>query len=103
MPIPSWHINGLCREYDPDVFFEPEWEDFAASVCLLCPVKDKCLTWAIETKQQYGVWGGLTESQRRKTHTKRKRVKCPGCGSESVESLRNRHEGCLACGLTWPI
>lgn len=105
MPIPPWHKYGECLHHDPDIFFDQDWEAFAVGVCTTCPVKDVCLTWALTHPKmtQFGVWGGLTEGQRRKTGTKRQRVKCPGCGSEDVEQLRNRHEGCLACGLSWPI
>ena len=105
MPIPSWHEDGECRKYDPEIFFDQVWEFHATQICATCPVKDKCLTWALENKKatEYGVWGGLTEGQRRKAGTKRQRVKCPGCASENVEQLRNRHEGCANCGLTWPI
>ena len=106
MPIPSWHKYGECRDYDPELFFDPDQEDFAASICVTyCRVKDICLTWALTHPKmtQFGVWGGLTEGQRRKAGTKRDRVKCPGCGSYDIEELRNRHAGCLACGLSWPV
>lgn len=100
---PHWRERGLCREYDPEYFFNPDTEFVATQVCNPCPVKHECLAWAIEHKVQFGVWGGLTEGQRRKATTKRQRVKCPSCASEDVEQLRNRHEGCLRCGLTWPV
>lgn len=103
MPIPPWHDRGLCRMHHPDIFFEQDYEDQAVAICAMCPVKAECLTWAIETKQEYGTWGGLTERERRKARTKRTRVKCPGCGSPEVQPLPNSHELCLACGLTWPI
>lgn len=105
MHFPAWHARGKCRGRDPEIFFEQDTEHIAVAICVMCPVKELCLTWALEHKKmtQYGVWGGLTEGQRRKAGTKRQRIRCPGCTSENVEQLRNRHEGCLNCGLTWPI
>jgi WhiB family redox-sensing transcriptional regulator len=52
---------------DPDLFFPEETadENIAAAVCGRCPVKDDCGTWAIQTGQQHGVWGGMTSRQLR--------------------------------------
>lgn len=98
-----WRLFGLCRKYDPDIFFDPEKEELAASICATCPVKHTCANYALEYNERFGVWGGLTERQRRKATTKRTRVTCPGCGSSDVEKLRTRHESCISCGLSWPI
>lgn len=71
-PSTSWMPYGLCRQVDADLFF-PEGRgtsittqtDHAKTVCNRCPVKSRCLDWAVETGQSSGVWGGLSEDERR--------------------------------------
>ncbi|WP_371634449.1 WhiB family transcriptional regulator [Streptomyces sp. NBC_01259] len=71
---PDWQQHGVCRDEDPDLFF-PEGNDSEArqaiekakEVCARCPVAEECLSWALSTGQKLGVWGGATESQRRRT------------------------------------
>ena len=59
----SWQADAACVGHDPEMFFS---ERFAAAVavCAGCPVRERCLSWAIETGQQFGVWGGMTETPR---------------------------------------
>jgi WhiB family redox-sensing transcriptional regulator len=93
--------SGMNRDWffpEPDVLPAPE----AAAACRRCSVRDECLAWALETGQEFGIWGGLTEEQRRKISTTRSRVRCPDCRSESIIDL-GRSEVCLACGLSWPV
>ncbi len=53
VPIP-------CRSLDPEVFFAetPADVEYAKSLCGTCPVKDACLTGALERREPWGVWGG---------------------------------------------
>ncbi|MFB8238953.1 WhiB family transcriptional regulator [Kitasatospora purpeofusca] len=53
LPIP-------CRAFDPEVFFAetPADVEYAKSLCGTCPVKDLCLTGAVERREPWGVWGG---------------------------------------------
>ncbi|MER7898945.1 WhiB family transcriptional regulator [Streptomyces sp. NPDC096046] len=68
----DWRHNAVCREKDPDLFFPVgntgpallQIEE-AKSVCRRCPVIEQCLQWALESGQEHGVWGGLSEDQRR--------------------------------------
>lgn len=73
----TWQYKGLCRTSDPDVFFHPEGErgparvrrDAAAKqVCATCPVIAECLRHALTVREPYGVWGGLTETERDATY-----------------------------------
>ena len=62
---------GACRGLNPDQMFptgEKQTTDIAAAkaVCALCPIQDRCREWAIVTRQEFGVWGGLTEWERNK-------------------------------------
>ncbi|GAA5009680.1 hypothetical protein GCM10025734_53000 [Kitasatospora paranensis] len=49
-----------CRAFDPEVFFAetPADVEYAKSLCGTCPVKDACLTGALERREPWGVWGG---------------------------------------------
>lgn len=63
-----WAAYASCREVDPEMFFsgaEKKTEE-AIRICNGCPVQDECLTWALDTRVRYGIWGGLTERQRRR-------------------------------------
>src|ERR687898_102918 len=100
--------QALCQtgKYDPDLWFNDDTAEIAAAICctgtdgLPCPIKDKCLQYAISTNQRNGVWGGLTEEQRKVTGWAKSRVRCPGCKSKRVEARAGK-ETCLACALSW--
>jgi WhiB family redox-sensing transcriptional regulator len=68
----SWHDRAACRDEDPERFFPagttgPSAADIrvAKFVCGQCPVKGACLQWAFGNDERYGIWGGLTEWERR--------------------------------------
>ena len=63
-----WAAYAACRDADPDWFFPgPEGDHRSAvRVCAGCPVREECLEWALETRMRYGIWGGLTERERRR-------------------------------------
>jgi WhiB family redox-sensing transcriptional regulator len=69
----NWRDRAACRTEDPDLFFPigttgPALDQLteAQSVCHRCPVRDECLAWALDTGQRAGVWGGLSEDERRR-------------------------------------
>jgi WhiB family redox-sensing transcriptional regulator len=69
----DWMAYGRCAEVDPESFF-PEKGGSSLEpkrVCMGCDVRQKCLDWAIETDQKFGIWGGLSERQRRKLRQER--------------------------------
>ncbi len=69
----DWQLQGSCRTADPDLFFHP-WgerdpmrgrrERGAKAICAGCPVLETCRSYALTTKEPYGVWGGLSEHDR---------------------------------------
>lgn len=68
----GWRDESACRHTDPAVFFPIGAGPSAAvqtalakSVCAGCPVVQECLIFAVTTNQEYGVWGGLDEEERR--------------------------------------
>ncbi|USR79778.1 WhiB family transcriptional regulator [Arcanobacterium pinnipediorum] len=68
----DWRHNAACLEHDPELFF-PVGSSAAAmaqterakGICRSCDVAETCLQWAISTNQDAGVWGGLSEDERR--------------------------------------
>jgi WhiB family redox-sensing transcriptional regulator len=69
----EWQLRGACRSEDRGLFFHPEGErgpsraarEIAAKkVCARCPVVDPCRAHALATREYYGVWGGMSESER---------------------------------------
>ncbi|PZG83567.1 WhiB family transcriptional regulator [Streptomyces sp. NTH33] len=72
----SWHARGVCHGMDPedaDATFFPLPRDYEAiaeakELCGLCPVRRDCLNFALENVLKEGIWGGLTEAERRPWH-----------------------------------
>ena len=68
----DWRNHAACRDVDPELFFPigntgPALLqiDEAKQVCQRCKVTEACLQWALESGQDSGVWGGLSEDERR--------------------------------------
>ena len=63
----DWQDRGSCQAADPEVFFpdEPGSCGPAVAVCRRCPVQDRCLLAAIQTRQTHGVWGATTPKERK--------------------------------------
>lgn len=64
----EWRDGGLCAQTDPEVFFPEKGSspNLAKQVCQACPVRTECLEYALERSIRFGVWGGLTERERRR-------------------------------------
>lgn len=74
-PNVGWMADGACRRVDPELFYHPvnergesarQRDAYAKAVCGNCPVAAQCLAYALEAREPYGVWGGLTEEERAK-------------------------------------
>jgi WhiB family redox-sensing transcriptional regulator len=63
----EWTDAALCAEVGGDAWFPEQGmlPTYAKSICAQCPVRLDCLAYALRTRQAYGVWGGLTERERR--------------------------------------
>jgi WhiB family transcriptional regulator, redox-sensing transcriptional regulator len=68
----AWRDHGACLDEDPELFFAvgntaPALRQLqeAKEVCRRCEVADTCLSWAMDARQDAGVWGGLSEDERR--------------------------------------
>lgn len=67
-PSPAWFDRAACEGLDPDLFFAERGESIALAreICNGCPVQAECLDYALRHRITYGVWGGLSERQRRR-------------------------------------
>jgi WhiB family redox-sensing transcriptional regulator len=66
----DWRDDAACARTDPETFYPQghtaqAMEEAAKRVCAGCPVREECLDYALSTGQYVGVWGGLSESERR--------------------------------------
>ncbi|MBN9608608.1 MAG: WhiB family transcriptional regulator [Actinobacteria bacterium 69-20] len=78
----DWRHRALCRDEDPELFFPignsgPALLQIeqAKAVCARCPVREQCLEFALATGQDAGVWGGLSEDERRSLKRRRARAR----------------------------
>lgn len=70
-----WHADAACAEADPALFFagDDESTQAAMELCAVCPVRRTCLEEALAVGEMHGVWGGTTETERRRMIRARRR------------------------------
>ena len=76
----GWRRLAACRDEDTDLFFPNgetgealEQAEMAKAICATCPVRVECLEFALTTNQPYGIFGGLTEAERKSLQRRRNR------------------------------
>jgi WhiB family redox-sensing transcriptional regulator len=82
----DWRHRGACLEApDPELFFpigsggpNTKQVEEAKSYCRRCPVVETCQRWALDTGQDAGIWGGLTEDERRALKRRNARARRAG-------------------------
>lgn len=101
----GWQTRAACRDADPELFFVPG-DDYTAPavaaqvaaarrVCLSCPVRVECLSWAVEASEDHGLWAGMTPAERRAIRCERSAgVPHPEIDAEPM---------CPACSLLFPM
>ena len=64
----SWQDRALCAQTDPEAFFPEKGGSTreAKKVCRSCEVRAECLDYALEHDERFGIWGGLSERERRR-------------------------------------
>ncbi len=64
----GWQEQALCAQTDPEAFFPEKGGSTreAKKVCLSCEVRVDCLEYALEQDERFGIWGGLSERERRR-------------------------------------
>ncbi|WP_344407158.1 WhiB family transcriptional regulator [Streptomyces longisporus] len=66
MWVTDWSSQAACRTTDPDErFVQGAAQNTAKAVCQGCPVRTECLGDALDNRIEFGVWGGMTERERR--------------------------------------
>jgi WhiB family redox-sensing transcriptional regulator len=64
----QWQERALCAQTDPEAFFPEKGGSTreAKRICLGCEVRDECLEYALAHDERFGIWGGLSERERRR-------------------------------------
>jgi WhiB family transcriptional regulator, redox-sensing transcriptional regulator len=69
VPVADWINQAAYSAADPEVFFPASHEADAEAKqhCVICPVRDECREYALAAGEEFGVWGGLSEDERKAT------------------------------------
>jgi WhiB family redox-sensing transcriptional regulator len=69
----EWQAHARCAEVDPEIFFPERGgsSKAARAVCSQCDVRSQCLEYALNNKEQFGIWGGTSERERRRLRKER--------------------------------
>ncbi|MEU9131867.1 WhiB family transcriptional regulator [Kitasatospora sp. NPDC048540] len=87
----DWTRRGACLSADPDeLFTDGAGQNRAKIVCAGCPVRTECLAQALDSRIEHGIWGGMTERERRALLKRRPTV---GSWRNLLEAARAEHEG----------
>jgi WhiB family redox-sensing transcriptional regulator len=70
----AWRLDALCAETDPEAFFPEKGGSTreAKRVCHGCAVRSECLEYALANDERFGIWGGLSERERRRVRLARR-------------------------------
>jgi WhiB family transcriptional regulator, redox-sensing transcriptional regulator len=92
----DWRRLAACRSADPDLFFPVTGGGWAGQVekakvlCGACQVRRECLQYAITGDEAYGVWGGMTEDERRRASRLGRQRRAPAVGSVTAWTAGRR-------------
>ncbi len=72
-----WQESALCAQTDPDIFFPEKGGSTApaTSICQQCEVRSECLEYAISHDIRHGIWGGMSDNDRRRISRERRRAR----------------------------
>ena len=86
----EWSARAACRGADPDTLFvQGAAQNRAKAICLGCVVRTECLADALDNRVEFGVWGGMTERERRALLRRRPAVES---WSDLLQNARGRYE-----------
>jgi WhiB family redox-sensing transcriptional regulator len=87
----GWQDQALCAQTDPEAFFPEKGGSTreAKRVCRSCEVRAECLEYALENDERFGIWGGMSERERR-------RLKREAVLSRRPAGRTGRLNGCAA-------
>lgn len=86
--MPDWYDDALCAQTDPELFYPEKGGSVreAKSICASCDVREQCLEEALDHDERFGIWGGLSERERRKL----KRERRTPAEIEQARAIRHR-------------
>ena len=63
-----WMLEARCLDADPEAFFPEKGGSTreAKRICAICPVQQECLSHALDNDERFGIWGGMSERERRR-------------------------------------
>lgn len=103
---PDWYREALCKSTNSDLF-TPTVEtakglaEVKDAFCNRCPVRDRCLQFAI-INGDHGYWGGTSTAERTALRRTRSRAKCPISTCKAPEPVvLGLYQVCLRCGASW--
>lgn len=86
--VSRWQERANCRGLDPDLFYPNRGDSTqdAKRVCRACEVDQECLEYALANREKLGIWGGMSERERREVRRERAmlRVQQPGSAASSA-------------------
>jgi WhiB family redox-sensing transcriptional regulator len=86
----EWSARAACRGADPDTLFvQGAAQNRAKAICMGCVVRTECLADALDNRVEFGVWGGMTERERRALLRRRPGVRS---WSELLQNARGAYE-----------
>lgn len=92
----DWMTDAACRGAEPDELFVPgAAQNRAKAVCFGCPVRTECLADALDNRTEFGIWGGMTERERRALLRRRPNV---ASWTTLLEDARSEYEGMSVAG-----
>jgi len=85
-----WTARALCAQTAPEAFFPEKGGSTreAKRICLGCEVKDECLEYALARDERFGIWGGLSERERRKLKKQQATLAVDGGENQAVGDIR---------------
>lgn len=94
-----WKAEGACRGMDPDLFFPGRGESTAEAkkTCRECVVREECLDYSLANGEKFGIWGGLSERERkavRRTLVATRKARCRICAEEFTRQPGSRAQTC---------
>jgi WhiB family redox-sensing transcriptional regulator len=91
--VEDWIAQAACRTTDPDeLFVQGAAQNRVKAVCMTCPVRTECLADALDHRVEFGVWGGMTERERRALLRRRPHVTS---WREVLQAARDEYERVL--------
>jgi WhiB family redox-sensing transcriptional regulator len=89
--IEDWSARAACRATDPDALFvQGAAQNRAKALCMGCEVRTECLADALDNEVEFGVWGGMTERERRALLRRRPNITS---WRRLLETARETYEG----------